>query len=956
MKKSLIKSLVLLIPVLLMHTFLQASTPGTSTPVVQLQSVGGTLQRIGNKTIADVVKAASTGSVFNGLLTYKAFSGLTPNAYKFYYDYLNELFFVKLSMLMATTVAASDATPTMQVQDPALINASTIPASLTNAIAPFSINSATSKTDTIANFSAKNMYLSRYARSFNNKYDLDTINSDHTLTPLDTFAGVIVINDLPNNDNPVSFSPSVANIQVDSNNNIIYYPDRATLLPDYIQTLGYDADVFGLSLNDSNLVVEPGQVKFIPTADCVDAWYNQTSDSSPSTVRSVYYQSITPQEIGAHLTLDTTIVPNKQSYVNLKNNSAVSSFIALSIDGSVNNLSPTISLFQPLNSSVTVLNSTNCPDLSTFFSNDPGIQWAPVLKISGGSTIDGTTVGIINIIGLVKLNPYYFPLYYSGGAVQQSQLNQSVAVPASGSVSIPSIGTYNNSVTSIPYFSERRIFDSLAHFSTAVSNMGLMPTSGYKIPGLTASLVYQATGISTNQSAQVLFQNPLINLVNAGINIGITEFQSFIGALEALANSGSDLALTDYSTQVSTAFNKNNCLAPFIIASNKQLITPATTQALQQTLLGAIQAAINVGIADLSNFIGALKALGNTGSSMILSNYLVQITGALFKESTITPFVTTLGITQSVLTIDISSLIFQVPLINLVNAAIALGVSDIKSLVAILYGLVLQSIGTTTNPSLNDYITQITGQNFNKNNKLATFAKTITPTALQNFQQALLIAVQAAITMGIVGNDLVHFVKLLEALANTGSNMNLVDTPVKGIMQKGYLSQVSAAWDPVNVVGFNTANLFNFITPTLPPTASLLKNIYPEGLLIFENFGTGNGCSTFQNFGQVKMSGLLNFDYIFEDSTKTNYQTLFTEALAALKKYYVLPAFLSSAKDANGLTALERLLNNPTAQQTATITNSSLGTTFTDTFMPISSSNLYMPVLKVTPTYYPPAY
>lgn len=956
MKKSLIKSLILLVPVLLIHT-LPASAPGTSMPAVQLQPVGGTLQRIGNKTIADVVKASSVGS-FGGLLIPSVFSFLSPSDYKIYYDYLNELFFVKLSMLMATTVAAPDATPTLQIQDPALINPAAVPARLVNAIAPFSINSATSKTDSIANFAAKNMYLSRYARSFNRaNYDFDTVNADHELTPLDTFAGVIVINDLPNNDNPVSFSPSISDVGYDNNNNTIYYPDRVTLLPDYVQTLGYDADVFGLSASDSSLVVNPGQVKFIPVADCADAWYNQTNDQSPSTVRSYYYQSITEQEIGAHLTLDTTLTMltiANQSYVTLAEGNVVSPYIALYIDGTVDNYIPSISLVQPYNNSVTVLNNTNCPGLSAFFADDAGVQWAPVLKISGGSTLDGTTIGVINIIGLVKLNPYYFPLYYSGGAVQQSQLNQSFTVPTSGPVSIPGVGTYNNSITTIPYFSERRIFDSLANFSTAVSNMGLMPTSGYRIPGLTSSLVYQSTGISTNQSAQVLFQNPLINLVNAGINIGITEFQSFIGALEALANSGSDLDLTHYLTQVSTAFNKNNCLAPFIIASNAQLITPATTQALQQALLGAIQAAMNVGIADFSNFIGALKALGNTGSSMTLSNYLLQITGALFKESTITPFVTTLGITQPVLTIDMSSLIFQVPLINLVNAAIALGVSDIKSLVAILYGLVLQSIGTTTNPSLNDYITQITGQNFNKNNKLSTFAHSITPATTQAFQQALLIAVQAAITMGIVGNDLVHFVKLLEALANTGSNMNLVDTPVEGIMQKGYLSQVSAAWDPVNVLGFNTANLFNFITPTLPPTASLLKNIYPEGLLIFENFGTGNGCSTFQNFGQVKMSGLLNFDYIFEDPTKTNYQTLFTQSLAALKKYYVLPAFLSSTKDANGLTALERLLNNPTAQQTATITNATLGTTFTDTFIPISSGNLYMPVLKVTTTYYPP--
>ncbi|NBQ17338.1 hypothetical protein EBU24_03410, partial [bacterium] len=77
MKRSLIKSLFLFVAVLFIHP-LSASTPGASTPAVQLQSVGGTLQRIGNKTIADVVKAASVGN-FDKLLIPSVFSNTLPS-------------------------------------------------------------------------------------------------------------------------------------------------------------------------------------------------------------------------------------------------------------------------------------------------------------------------------------------------------------------------------------------------------------------------------------------------------------------------------------------------------------------------------------------------------------------------------------------------------------------------------------------------------------------------------------------------------------------------------------------------------------------------------------------------------------------------------------------------------------------------------------------------------------
>ena len=539
-------------------------TVGPATVPLTTQS-SGPLQRIGGQSvqnISSIINASALSSL--SMLNPNSLSSLSAtkirSEIKYYRTFLTEVFFSKLSLLMASVVAAPDATATISMQDPG----STV----------FKV------IDTFVNSCIKNLKLARYIRSFNKDFNASLITTTNVtaaqegvtagqqLTALDTFAGVIVINNLPSN-NPVSFGPAISTVV-----NAIIYPDRATLMPDYAQTPGYDAQVFGLSSKDGTAVVMPGQVKFIPAADFADTWYNQTGDVSVAAIRSVAYTTYQGTTLSSTLSLSDVTNNNPIT--------ATTTYLSIALNQTLSNV-PTIYLSQNTNigpvyrhldndlNAVSAADKQNALALNYFFQNDLQVQWAPVVMLNSNGAVD--------IIGLVKLNPYYFPLYYSGGQ------------PTLVAGSSKSLGTYVNSATGIPYFSERRIFDSVVNFYNAASSMGQMPTAGYKINpsclsarSASAGLIYQqvANGLTLN------FGGNQTNLDNFSANSSnqYSSLQNF--GLAKMAG----LLQYDYLFTDSAKTNYQTLFTEFMATLKKHYLLPAflsSASVLQKVLANPTQ-------------------------------------------------------------------------------------------------------------------------------------------------------------------------------------------------------------------------------------------------------------------------------------------------------------------------------------------------------------------------------
>ncbi len=416
-----------------------------------LRPSGGPLSRIQNslgslKGFNDLVNQASVPSqnVLNPtFLNAVGSTDLSQADVKYYRAFLTETFFTKLSLLMGSTIAAADESSTRKIADPSGIN--------------------NTPSATFPEFLAKNMQLCRYMRSFNAKYNPTSSTSGQfqgqQLTPLDTFAGVIVINNLTKS--TIKFGALIQDQEGGGTDYygkplpIIDYPNTPPVKPDYTLISGYDDAVFDSQGNG----VRSGDVKFIPAPDFVDAWYNHTDEiDNPAKVRSLWYRT-------------TDTVFNNDANVLTLDGLTSSAYICLQIISEDDGV-PTIALkmaapgpiisTKVLNENIGTDNpAVNTDGLKRFFQNSKNIGWAPVILLSGTNSID--------IIGLVKLNPYYFPLYYKGNLVQQTDLK-----------STNSIASYLNADTELPYFSERRLFDSVVNAYNGAQAMGLMPSKDYQ--------------------------------------------------------------------------------------------------------------------------------------------------------------------------------------------------------------------------------------------------------------------------------------------------------------------------------------------------------------------------------------------------------------------------------------------------------------------------------------------
>lgn len=539
-----------------------ATAPLTTTSSGPLQRIGGQA----TQTITSIISAAAIPDL--SILNPTNFSALTAakirSEIKYYRTFLTEVFFSKLSLLMASVIAAPDATATISMQDP---------------------GSATFKmTDTFVNSCIKNLKLARYIRSLSKDFNASLITTTNVastqegitagqqLTALDTFAGVIVINNLPSNSG-ISFGPAIS-----TKVNTITYPDRATLVPDYVQTPGYDAAVFGLSRKDGTQVVMPGQVKFIPAADFADVWYNQTGDVAVEAIRSVAYTTYQNGSLSSKLTLSDVTNSNPLT--------STTTYLSIALNTAVSNNVPTIYLSQNIETGVAYrhldndLNAVSPADkqnalaLNYFFQNDLEVQWAPVIMLNSNGAVD--------IVGLVKLNPYYFPLYYSG------------AQPTLVAGSSKSLGTYVNPATGLPYFSERRIFDSVVNFYNAASSMGQMPTAGYVVnPTILSrnSLSYQQIGNSLTLNIGDGSLNYLDNFASNSSN-KYSSLQNFglvkIAGLLQYDYVFTDLTKTNYQTlftQSMMTLKKCYVLPAFLSnASVLQKVLASPTQVQTATL------------------------------------------------------------------------------------------------------------------------------------------------------------------------------------------------------------------------------------------------------------------------------------------------------------------------------------------------------------------------------------
>ncbi len=430
------------------------SALNASQPSVTLRPSGGPLTQIQEnqggvaKGINDLVSLAAVPNL--SLLWQNNLSSLNPSNIKYYRTFLTEVFSAKLSLLMGSAVCVADQS------------------------APLALSLV------------QNLQLSRYIRSFSQGFNPTTSApasgqyAGQALSPADTFAGVIVINNFSSQYKNIGFQAAFVDQGSDVNGNTLYSPNTITLLPDYQQNSAYDGAVFSQSTETNNGFVFPGDVKFIPALDFTDSWYDHDNelwqDTTP--IRSVWYRT-------ADLNQDNA------DYQALTLNGTAQTPVYGAWTGvliSQKNGVPFVQLFQNDYSGIIYKGTdTTNADVQNFFNNDPGVQWAPVLLISDNGLGNGT--GTIDIIGLVKLNPYYFPLYYSGFIVPEST---KFTYDANNNPN--AITSYVNPATNLTYFSERKIFDSIVTIFNNASALGEMPQANYAV---NPSLLYMPTLLTT---------------------------------------------------------------------------------------------------------------------------------------------------------------------------------------------------------------------------------------------------------------------------------------------------------------------------------------------------------------------------------------------------------------------------------------------------------------------------